>query len=80
MATPDHDRALADADLVVRIEVGTLTLPASRWAALSPGEVLTTDTPIGAEAVLRSGGVVLARGELCDVDGHLGVRITETTS
>jgi flagellar motor switch/type III secretory pathway protein FliN len=32
---------------------------------------------IGELVEVRAGGRVVARGELCDVEGQLGVRVTE---
>lgn len=58
------------------VELARLTLPLAQLAALAPGEVLRADTPIGEPVVLRAGDQVIAEGELVDVDGELGVRIT----
>ncbi len=69
--------ALAEAPLVVRVELGAVTLSARQWASLRPGDVLATGNRIGERAVLRIGGHEVARGELVDVDGELGVRIHE---
>jgi flagellar motor switch/type III secretory pathway protein FliN len=33
--------------------------------------------PLGGPVELRAGGRLLARGELCDVEGEVGVRVTE---
>jgi type III secretion system YscQ/HrcQ family protein len=79
---PDDERAntaeaLADVRVVVRVELGTVTLSAKEWAAVDPGDVLTTGVRVGERVTLRSGGVVIARGELCDLEGELAVRITE---
>lgn len=67
--------ALADAPLVVRVELGAVTLTAKEWAALRPGDVLTTGRRIAERATLRIAGREVARGELVDIDGELGVRI-----
>jgi type III secretion system YscQ/HrcQ family protein len=66
-----------DAPVEVCVEIARFTLPVAEIAALRAGEVLATGTPIGEHAVLRAGGRALARGQLVDVDGHVGVRITE---
>ncbi len=70
-------QALADVPVVVRVEVGSVTLSAREWAALQPGDVLTTGCRIAERATLRIGGIEVARGELVDVEGELGVRIEE---
>ncbi len=78
---PDGDdalaEALAEAPLVLRVEVASVTLSARAWAELGAGDVVTTGVRLGEAAVLRAGGVPAARGELCVVDGELAVRILE---
>lgn len=81
MAEADGDDTLTDAVLeapvVVRVELGTVSMPASDWAKLRPGDVLATGTRVAEPVVLRIAGQAVARGELVDVDGELGVRIRE---
>jgi len=69
---------LEDAPVVVRVELGAVELRAREWAALSPGDVVTLGKKLGEPAVLRVGGVEVARGELVQVDGEYAVRILET--
>lgn len=64
-----------DAPLVVRVEVGSVTLTAREWSALKAGDVITTKNKISDPVILRVGGIEVARGELVSVDGHIGVRI-----
>lgn len=71
---------LAELPLAVRVEIGDATLAAREWAALGPGDVLVLDRRVGDPVSLRIGGRVLARGELVEIDGALGVRITERTT
>lgn len=66
---------LEDAPVLVRIELGTVEMKAREWAELAPGDVVTLGRRVGDPAVLRVGGVELARGELVQVDGDYGVRI-----
>ncbi len=66
---------LEDASLVVRVELGTVEMKAREWAALAPGDVVTLGRRLGEPAILRVGGVEVARGELVQVDGQYGVRI-----
>ena len=70
-------QVLADVPVQVSVEVGTVTLRAREWAAVRPGDVLTTGRRIAERVVLRVGGVAVASGELVDVEGELGVRIHE---
>ncbi len=80
-ASDGTTRALAelvlDAPVAIHVELGTVTLPARQWAALSAGDVLETGVAIGAPIVLRVAGLAVARGELVSVDGEVGVRIQE---
>ena len=77
----DVNQTLADAVLeapvVVRIELGAVSLTAADWAKLRPGDVIETGRRIAEPVVLRVGGRVVARGELVDVEGELGVRVRE---
>ena len=71
--------ALDDAPVVVRVELGTLEMKAREWADLGPGDVVTLGKKLGDPAILRVGGVELARGELVQVDGEMAVRILGRT-
>ena len=82
MSDPEKPEAsLADAVLesqvVVRVEVGAVTLSAREWAALGPGDVIETGRRIAEPVVLRVAGREVARGELVNLEGELGVRIRE---
>ncbi len=66
---------VGDAPVVVRVEVGSVTLSAREWSALKAGDVISTKNKIADPVVVRVGGVEVARGELVDVEGHVGVRI-----
>jgi flagellar motor switch/type III secretory pathway protein FliN len=69
--------AVLDAPLVVRVELGQVSMSAREWAALKPGDVLGTGRRLAEPVVLRSGGQVLARGELVSLEGELAVRVLE---
>lgn len=69
--------ALEDVPVVLRVEVATITLPAKDWARLTAGDVLATGVRLGEPVSLRAGGVTFARGELCNLEGELAVRILE---
>jgi len=68
---------LLEAPVVVRIEMGAVTLPAKAWAQLRPGDILETGEPLGSDVTLRVAGKAIAKGELLNVEGELGVRITQ---
>lgn len=64
----------------VRVEmharVGTLGLTLGELRALGEGQVVEFSTPVESPASLVVNGRVIARGELLDVGGRVGVRIT----
>ena len=69
--------AVLDSPVVVRIEVGAVSMSAREWAALSPGDVIESGRRIAEPVVLRVAGREVARGELINLEGELGVRIRE---
>lgn len=69
--------AVLDAPVVVRVEVGAVSMSAREWAALRPGDVIETGRRINDPVVLRVAGREVARGELVEIEGELGVRIRE---
>ena len=71
----DFPSVLADVPVLVRVELGTVSLSAQQWADVRPGMVLTTGHPVGQQVILRVGDLEVARGELVNVEGELGVRI-----
>ena len=73
----DLTDTLFEAPVVVRVELGTVSLPAKDWALLRPGDIVETGQPLGAEVTLRAAGQSFAKGELLNVEGELGVRITK---
>jgi flagellar motor switch/type III secretory pathway protein FliN len=68
---------LASAPLEVVAEVGELILRADELIALQKGSVISLGRPRSTLVELRIADRVWARGELVDVDGELGVRVTE---
>jgi flagellar motor switch protein FliM len=76
MRTVDVAAVLAAAPIEVVAEVGRVVLRGAEVAGLGPGAVLALGRAAAAPVTLRVGGEVWAEGELCDVDGELGVRVT----
>jgi flagellar motor switch/type III secretory pathway protein FliN len=68
-------RALGDVPVVVRVEIGAAEMPAREWAALGKGDVIALGAKVADPVLLRVGGVEIARGELVEIDGEVGVRI-----
>lgn len=69
--------AVLDSPVVVRVEMGAVSLSAREWAELGPGDVIETGRRIAEPVVLRVAGKEVARGELVNLEGELGVRIRE---
>ena len=71
-------RALARLPMEIRYEIDGPDLTVSEAAELTPGDVLVLPVPVdGAVVRLRCQGRTIARGEMVNVGGQLGVRITE---
>jgi flagellar motor switch protein FliM len=68
---------LAGVAIEVTAELGRVTLTGRDLAALGPGVVVQLGRPLGGPVDLLAGGRLLASGELVDVDGEVGVRVTE---
>jgi flagellar motor switch/type III secretory pathway protein FliN len=66
---------LLDTPVVVRVELGAVSMSARDWARLGPGDVIETAQRIAEPVVLRVAGREVGRGELVNVDGQVGVRI-----
>lgn len=71
---------LASAPLEVVAEVGEVVMRADALIALQKGSVISLRRPRSTLVELKIADRVWARGELVDVDGELGVRITELTA
>lgn len=71
------DQLLGELPVQLTCEIGRLTLPAREVLELRPGAVLPVGRPLAGPVDLTAGGRVIARGELVDVEGEIGVRITE---
>jgi len=74
-ATQALTETVLEAPIVVRVELGSVSLRAREWAELRPGDVIETGRHIAEPVVLRVAGREVAQGELVNIDGELGVRI-----
>lgn len=68
-------QSIGETPVVIRVEVGSAQMTAREWAALGAGDVVALGKRVGEHVVLRVGGAEVARGELVDVEGGIGVRI-----
>jgi flagellar motor switch protein FliM len=66
---------LLETPVVVRVELGAVSMTAREWARLGPGDIIETGQRIAEPVVLRIAGREVGRGELVNVDGQVGVRI-----
>jgi flagellar motor switch/type III secretory pathway protein FliN len=69
--------AIGEVPVVVRVEIGEASMLAREWASLARGDVLALGRRVGESVTLRVGGVPVARGELVEIEGDVGVRIVE---
>ena len=67
--------APADIPVTLTVELGKLSLTVSRLAELKPGDVLELGRHAREPVELTSGGRLVARGELVQIDTELGVRV-----
>jgi len=80
---PDRDittTVLAAAPIEVVAELGRVTMRADEVGALQAGAVISLPPHAAGRIELRIGERLWARGELVDVDGQLGVRLTSVTA
>lgn len=63
--------------LTVEFVLQELTLSVAEIGQLSPGQVLSLSPDAERKVALRANGVLLARGELVEVNQQLGVQITQ---
>lgn len=70
------DARITSIPVELTVEIARATSSVGAVSAWRPGAVLTFETPIGEEVLVRANGRPVARGELVDVDGSVGVRVT----
>jgi type III secretion system YscQ/HrcQ family protein len=75
---PSIDVALAPAEIPVTltVELGRVNLTLARLADLQPGDVIELGRHSREPVELTSGGRLVARGELVQIDTELGVRVS----
>ena len=74
---PETDDALNHVEVKINFRIGEISMPVNELAALTPGFTLT-DLPglIFPRAVAVASGRAFAEGELVEIDGKIGFRIT----
>ncbi len=71
--------SVGEVPVIVRVEIGAAEMSAREWAVANVGDVITLARRVGEPVVLRVSGIEVARGELVEVEGEVGVRITHKT-
>jgi type III secretion system YscQ/HrcQ family protein len=71
------DQLLRELPVEVVCELGRVTMSGRELLELRPGVVIPAGRPLSGPVDLTVGGRVVARGELVDVEGEIGVRITQ---
>jgi type III secretion system YscQ/HrcQ family protein len=76
--TTDLSQVLAeDVELTLAAELGRLRLSLAHASSYDVGSVLRLGKPVGAEVDLTLAGRLVGRGELLNIDGELGVRVSQ---
>jgi len=71
------DALLRELPVEVVCELGRVTMTGRELLELRPGAVIPVGRPLAGPVDLTVGGRVVARGELVDVEGEIGVRVTQ---
>jgi type III secretion system YscQ/HrcQ family protein len=71
------DQLLRELPVEIVCELGRVSMSGRELLELEPGAVIPVGRPLAGPVDLTVGGRLVARGELVDVDGDLGVRLTE---
>jgi type III secretion system YscQ/HrcQ family protein len=74
--TSPTDPSPTDVPVTLVVELGRINLPLRRLADLKPGDVLELGRHAKEPVELTSGGRLIARGELVQIDTELGIRVT----
>ena len=82
VVTEDRTADLADAlaedvELTLAAELGRLRLSLAHASGYEVGSVIRLGKPVGAEVDLTLAGRLVGRGELLNIDGELGVRVSQ---
>ena len=74
---PGADQLLRELPVEIICELGRVKMSGRELLELEPGAVVPVARPLAGPIDLTIGGRVVARGELVDIEGDLGVRVTE---
>lgn len=71
------DQLLRELNVEIVCELGRVSMSGRELVELEPGAVIPIPRPLAGPIDLTVGGRLVGRGELVDVEGDLGVRLTE---
>jgi flagellar motor switch protein FliM len=74
---PGTEALLGELPVDVVCELGRVSMSGREVLELRPGAVIPVGRPLAGPVDLTVGGRVVARGELVDVEGEIGVRVTQ---
>lgn len=69
--------ALDDVPVALSFDLGELQLPLSELRHLAPGQSFDLGRPLAGAVRVRANGALIALGELVEIDGRLGVALTQ---
>lgn len=69
------DERTLELPLTLTLTLGQVTLTHAEAQAMLPGTVVKTGIPSGGQVHLMAGDTVVARGEIVEIQGELGVRV-----
>ena len=76
-SNPELGTLALDAPLEIHVELARFSVTLGELQRMTAGDVLQTGQRIGEAVTLRVAGRAIARGELVDVEGEVGVRVTQ---
>jgi type III secretion protein Q len=76
---PEGGLATGAAPVLIEVELAAVVVPLREVARIAPGVVLPLGLDRSGRVTLRIGGRTVARGELVEVDGAVGVRVGAMT-
>ena len=75
-STNDFPIPVANIPVQVSFDLGERTLTLGELKSLQPGQVLDLGRPLSSAVNIRANGMLIGHGELIEVDGRLGVTLT----
>lgn len=79
-ATSDSDDAIASLDempVQLTFDLGHKTVSLAQLRQLGEGQALPLDRPVQSGVTIRANGAVIGQGQLVDIDGQLGVLVSQ---